>query len=704
MANQQIRKTSSKRTDTASRKKTKQSLVKRPSKPILIDVNKSKKDYDTTISFLKRDLKATPKPFPSGLTPMLATLTKEPFNDADWLFEIKWDGYRSLAYLNKGTVQLRSRNNLSFNQTFIPVVDALKNWKINAVLDGEVVVLNEEGKADFQALQNYKTRQEGNIVYYVFDILWLDGIDLMKEPLYKRKQILQKLVPDSGIIRYCDDIEQYGKEFFDVAKQNDLEGIVAKHRNSIYLPGERTKKWLKMPTEIRQEFVVGGWTESENARSFKSLLFGYYEGEKFIYAGHAGGGYKEKEMPSILSKLKKLEIKKQPFEGKVDTDANTHWVNPELVIEVKYASLTASGKIRKPAIFLGFREDKKATEVKKEITIPKDETEVAEEAVNVKEDNSKSNWPELSKKTIENRATFTFDGRDVEVTNIDKKLWDDFTKAHLFTYYHSVYPFIIPHLKDRPLSLHIKHLGPTAPGLYIKDMEGHQPEWAQIYSIKRKHKAKGKREMIDYLVCNDEATLQYIINLGCIDVNPWTSRIVSPNNPDYVVIDLDPSDEDFGKAVETAKAAKEFFDKHKVTAFPKTSGKTGIHLYLPCSGFDFGEARTIAENICQGIHQLVPGITTTSISINQRGDKLYLDPNQNDFADTVAAPYSVRPYKQLQISTPLEWKEINGGLHPANFDIPTVLKRLKKKGDLWQDILSEKNRQTNVKGLKQFLL
>src|SRR5215203_401247 len=390
MANQQIKKTSSKRNDTASRKKTKQSLVKRPAKPILIDVNKSKKDYDTTISFLKRDLKATPKPFPSGLTPMLATLTKEPFNDADWLFEIKWDGYRSLAYLNEGTVQLRSRNNLSFNQTFIPVVDALEKWKINAVLDGEVVVLNEEGKADFQALQNYKTRQEGNIVYYVFDILWLDGIDLMKEPLYKRKQILQKLVPDSGIIRYCDDIEEYGKEFFDVAKQNDLEGIVAKHRNSIYLPGERTKKWLKMPTEIRQEFVVGGWTESESARSFKSLLFGYFEGDKFIYAGHAGGGYKEKEMPAILSRLKKLEIKKQPFDGKVDTDTNTHWVKPELVAEIKFASFTESGKIRKPAIFLGFREDKEVREVKREVSVPTGEKEVIKRPDG---ETVKSNWP-----------------------------------------------------------------------------------------------------------------------------------------------------------------------------------------------------------------------------------------------------------------------------------------------------------------------
>jgi bifunctional non-homologous end joining protein LigD len=235
-------------------------------------------------------------------------------------------------------------------------------------------------------------------------------------------------------------------------------------------------------------------------------------------------------------------------------------------------------------------------------------------------------------------------------------------------------------------------------------MEGHQPEWATIYSMRRIQKAKGKRDIIDYLVCNNEATLQYIINLGCIDVNPWTSRTASPEHPDYVVIDLDPSDEDFKKAIETAKAAKEFFDQHKLIAFPKTSGKTGIHLYLPCEGFTFPEARKIAETVCKGINKLVPAITTTQVNIASRGDKLYLDPNQNDFADTVAAPYSVRPFKQLQISTPLEWQEINDRLDPANFSIKVVLNRLKRKGDLWSDLLSQNNIKKNVKALKTFLL
>jgi bifunctional non-homologous end joining protein LigD len=266
-----------------------------------------------------------------------------------------------------------------------------------------------------------------------------------------------------------------------------------------------------------------------------------------------------------------------------------------------------------------------------------------------------------------------------------------------------VYPYIIPHLKDRPLSLHVKHNGPNAPGLYIKDMEGRGPEWLQTFSVSRKHKKKGRRDIIDYLLCNDEATLQYVVNLGCIDINPWTSRAGSADTPDFIIVDLDPSDKDFTKAIEAAKAAKKIFDKNKIIAFPKTSGKTGIHLYIPCNGFGFPEARKIAENICDAIHDLVPSITTTDVSINNRGDKLYLDPNQNDFADTVAAPYSLRPYHKPTVSTPIEWKEINNKLDPGNFTITTILDRLKKKGDLFKGVLDKKIADSNNRRLRMLL-
>jgi bifunctional non-homologous end joining protein LigD len=230
-------------------------------------------------------------------------------------------------------------------------------------------------------------------------------------------------------------------------------------------------------------------------------------------------------------------------------------------------------------------------------------------------------------------------------------------------------------------------------------MEGRQPPWAELFNTRRKHKKEGARNEIDYLVCNEEATLLWLVNLGCIDINPWTSHVGNPEQPDYIIIDLDPTDEDFGKAVTTAMAAQAYFKSYKLKAFPKTSGKTGIHLYIPCRNIDFPLARTVAEHICNEIHQLAPKITTTSVSINSRGNKLYLDPNQNDYADTVAAPYSVRPHKLPTVSTPLEWKEIKPGLDPQTFTMAAVQKRLEKKGDLFAGALDEKVAVSNSKKL-----
>jgi bifunctional non-homologous end joining protein LigD len=412
-------------------------------------------------------------------------------------------------------------------------------------------------------------------------------------------------------------------------------------------------------------------------------------------------------MKEIKERLIPLEIKQKPFSNDVEKEGKIHWVKPELVAEIRYDSFTSSGKIRKPAIFLGFRHDKKPKQVVKEVEIPADVPQKNPMARTSKKSkipvSTDSNWPEVENGKITSRVVHKFGSHEVELRNVEKPLWRDFTKAHLVMYYHAVYPFLIKHIENRPLSLHIKHHGPNAPGLYIKDMEGRQPGWAEVFSIERKHKRKGKKSIIDYLVCNNEATLQWMINLGCIDVNPWTSVVSSPNEPDFIIIDLDPSDNDFSKAVETAMAAKQFFDKNEIKAFPKTSGKTGIHLFLPCSGFDFSQARSIAENLCKEIHSLVPSITTTSMSVSNRGDKLYLDPNQNDFADTVAAAYCLRPFHLPTISTPLEWKEVKDGLDATRFIVKSVLERLKNKGDPFLAVHDRKLGARNNKVLSKFL-
>jgi bifunctional non-homologous end joining protein LigD len=393
-------------------------------------------------------------------------------------------------------------------------------------------------------------------------------------------------------------------------------------------------------------------------------------------------------------------------------------VKPELVANIKFATTTRSGKIRKPAIFLGFREDKKASQVQTEVAkeppknrILKPSTKTANTVTHGNNAIAKrtlptspdSNWQEVERESIRNQEEFEIDSCHITLYNVDRELWKGITKGHLIQYYNSISKYILPHIRHRALSLHLKLKGPSAEGKYIKDMEGREPDCAEIFTTPRKHRKPGKRDIIDYLVCNNTATLLYIVNLGCIDINPWTSTTTNSLLPDFIIIDLDPSDGDFKKAIEAARAAKDFFDEHKLKAYAKTSGKTGIHLFVPCTTYTFPQARRIAENICTGINELVPSITTTEVTVADRGTKLYLDPNQNDYADTVASAYSVRPYKQPNVSTPLEWKEVKDSLLPNQFTMNNILQRLEKKGDLFLPTLDPKIGLKNNKALKTFL-
>jgi bifunctional non-homologous end joining protein LigD len=590
------------------------------------------------------------------------------------------------------------------------------------ILDGEVIVIDEEGKPDFDALQRYNPSMQ--LTYFVFDIIWIAGYSLVELPLTDRRAILEAVLPANMVFRLSEQFKD-GEKLFQRMQEVDMEGIVTKRKDSKYTPGKKGVSWYKIQTEIRGEYVIGGYTESDSNRPFRSLLFGNYQDGKLMYLGHAGGGYKESEMAKILAKLRKYETKHSPFANDPKVERKTHWLEPKLVANFKFATFTDAGRVRKPAIFLGFRDDKLpkqvVPEIPKKLSTPKQKAPSRRHPVrsevkrsgdtgspeptrlrSIKEPIG-SNWTELLKEPISSRGEFIIDDKKLELTNIEKELWPGVSKADLINYYHKVADYMLPHLIDRPLSLHIKHHGPKAPGMYIKDMEGYQPSWAEIFTIGRKHKAAGKRDQIDYLVCQDEATLLYAVNLGCIDINPWTARTGSPFSPDFVIIDLDPSDNDFSKAIKAARATKTVLDRYKLKGYVKTSGKTGIHIYIPVVDLTFGEARKAATFLCEQIHQLLPDITTTEISVSKRGDKLYLDPNQNDQADTVAAPYSVRPSSNPTVSTPLEWREVNAKLDPAAFDITTVLARIEKKGDLFAEAISGKYNLGNSKRLRGLL-
>lgn len=659
--------------------------------------------------------------FPERIKPMLCTLVKEIKDDPDYLYEVKWDGYRILAYAQDGKVTLSSRGGLDYTQRYPLVAKEIESLGHDVILDGEVVVFDEDGVPDFDALQLYNGHTSA-ISYCVFDILWLDGHNLMELPLTQRKDLLKSLIDGNDVLQYSMSYDS-GSELYDEMLNKGWEGIVAKQKDSPYVPGQRGAAWLKLPTLKRQEFVIGGWAESDKSRSFRSLLFGAYNEEgQFEWIGRSGGGFKQKEMPEILERLKQLETERSPFINRVlDTKgAVIHYTQPELVAKFAFATWTKSGRIRKPATFLGFRNDKKPLEVKREVPIDlpaigdeevQTETSPPSEADTPKAPsssnapiylNNDTHWKDLDALPIEDKRELPVEGQVVNVHNLEKLLWKEelITKGDLLTYYASLSDLILPYLKDRPLSLYLKHISPMAPGLYIKDMEGRQPKFSQVFKTDRKHPKKGKRNVIEYLVCNNTATLLYVINLGAIDLNPWSSARSRPEFPDYITIDLDPSDEDFNKAIETARAAKALFDKLKLTAFPKTSGKTGIHILVPCSGITFKEARRLGSTICDRIHELVPSITTREISKDKRGDKLFIDDSQNDFADTIAAAYSVRPNVIPSVSTPLEWKEIKPGLDQTDFTIRSIAKRIEKKGDLLKGLFDGKVRQKNIDVLR----
>ncbi|GAC1427046.1 MAG: non-homologous end-joining DNA ligase [Flavisolibacter sp.] len=369
-----------KRTNLKTQPSPSKELIKLPAKKARVDnsltvnVRQDRKDYSFIVSKIKKELniKGISK-MPVHLKPMLATITAEAFNDKDWQFEIKWDGYRAIVYNEKGTVDIRSRNNLSFNANYPPIYQAFEQWPVNAVIDGEIVVLSEKGSADFNSLQYWKQFQNGILVYYAFDLLWLEGLDLTSQPLSKRREILKKILPDKGVIRYSDDIEEYGIDLFEAVKKSGMEGIIAKKRDSVYTAGQRTKLWYKIKAEKRHEAVICGYTrKADSDRLFSSLILGMYEGKNLVFIGQVGTGWGREVQKEIMDQMKPLFINTSAFEQIPSTNDRTFWIKPKLICEVKYTELTKEGVMRHPS-FQGMRIDKKADEVQlnNDIVIPK---------------------------------------------------------------------------------------------------------------------------------------------------------------------------------------------------------------------------------------------------------------------------------------------------------------------------------------------
>lgn len=603
------------------------------------------------------------KKFRNFIPAMLAKEVREPFSDKDWIYEIKWDGYRAIAEINYGKARLYSRNGLSFEKKYAVIFHALQQWQKDMVIDGEIVVYNEKGVPDFQKLQHYEENPEYAIAYHVFDLLYEDEKNLCKRPLTERKQRLQELLPEDDLIRYCDHVDEKGEEFFAILSKHNMEGMIAKRKESIYMPGKRTSDWLKVKNQQTEEVLIAGYTEAGGSReNFGALVMGIRKNGVLVHVGNVGTGFDRQSLNELYERMTPLFRKTSPFEEPVKSDKKITWIEPELVAQIRFTEWTEGGQMRHP-VFKGLRIDLEKEEIKM--------------------NDAKLKKGPVKKAGKENKI-IKVSGHEVELTNLNKVFWPEegYTKGDVIDYYKKISRYILPYLKNRPESLKRNPNGLKDEGFYHKDVGAEAPEWVPSY----KKYSDSARKDIDYLVCNDTATLLYMANLGCIELNPWNSTTAHPDHPDYMVIDLDPSDNNtFEDVIETALVTKRILDAGGVESYCKTSGATGLHIYIPMGAkYTYEQVRSFGELVALLVVNELPGLTTIERSLGKRKDRLYVDYLQNKKGQTLCSAYSLRPRPGATVSTPLLWREVKMGLSPLDFTMQNMHKRLEKQGDLFK--------------------
>jgi bifunctional non-homologous end joining protein LigD len=591
--------------------------------------------------------------------PMLATLTGTLPTGSDWLFEVKWDGYRALGYVRSGDARLVSRNGNDLTARFPDIGKALAKAarSPDCVVDGEVCALDENGRPSFSAMQ--QGRPGTPLVYEVFDVLEIDGVRLLDRPLTERRELLSGLldrrVTNVQVSGAFDD----GEALFTAAKEQHLEGVMAKKAASRYAEGRRTRDWLKIKTHGEQEFVIVGYTKGEGrrARSFGSLVLAVNESAALRWVGNAGTGFTEKTIAELLAALEPLRIADSPLavEPKMPKvrKADVVWVQPKLVAEVKFAEWTHDGHLRAP-VYLGLRDDKSAPEVH------------AERPSRVK------------------------------FSNVDKVFFPDqgITKGDLIEYYRTVAPVLLPHLRARPFTMRRYPDGAFGKAFFQKDAPSHMPDWIPRFEVEvSTREAPRKRKLIAAPIVDSEDALLWMVNMGCIDMNTWYSRVDKPERPDFVLFDLDPSpDVGFRETVQVALLVKETLDALGLVSFPKTSSADGMHVLVPVERrYTYDDTREFSEIVAGAIARTHRGLATTEWAKAKRRGVL-IDSNQNGEGKTIASVYSVRPRAEAPVSTPLRWDEVNEDLDPSAFTIDVVLERVTEMGDLFEGVLTTKQR------------
>jgi bifunctional non-homologous end joining protein LigD len=605
-------------------------------------------------------------------SPMLATLAQEVPRGAAWEFEVKWDGYRAIAAVSQGEASLTSRNGNDLTARFQHVArEIAKAVKTpDCVLDGEVCALDETGRSSFSAMQQGKP--ETPLVFYAFDLLELDGEPQVDLPLVERRKRLTELLDSRNrTVRLSEGFDD-GNALLQAATEQHLEGIMAKRLDSPYFPGKRTRDWLKVKTHGEQEFVIAGFTKGTGRRasSFGALVLGYYQGGELVYAGNVGTGFNSREIDKLLDKLRPLKRATSPFREvpkmpKV-RKSDVIWVEPKLVCEVEFAEWTHDGRLRAPS-YKGLREDKPAEDVRREVPIADRITEGS---------------------------------RELKLSNLDKVFFpvEGITKGDLLEYYRAVAPALLPHLRDRPFTMVRWPDGIEAGRFFQKDAPSHMPEWIPTFRTQVSTRESPRRKKwVNFPIVNDELALLWMVNMGCIDMNAWYSRVDKSDRPDFVLFDLDPSpDVGFKETVQVALLVKQALDAFGLVGFPKTSSAEGMHVLVPVERrYTYDDTRQFAEIVAGAIARTNRGLATTEWTKSKRRGVL-IDSNQNGEGKTIASVYSVRPRAGAPVSTPLRWSEVTDDLDPLSFTMPVVLDRIRKHGDLFEGVLNTRQRLTDA--------
>jgi bifunctional non-homologous end joining protein LigD len=648
---------------------------------LTVEQLKAKQDIAAALRAELKRLKAPEKPLRAkDVDLMLAETREKPFSKPGWVFELKLDGYRTLLERHHGVALLRSRNGHDVTVTYPEIAKAVAALPYDGlVMDTELVVMDDTGKPSFGRLQQrshltkpFEVRRaavELPAVVYVFDLLAVEGFDLRTLPLTTRKKLLQRVLPAAGPLKYSEHFERDGEALFENVLELKLEGIVAKKADSPYRNG-RSESWLKIRADKTDDFVVVGYSWPKGSRGgFGALHLAQYVDGELTYVGRAGSGFTTKQLGEVKDALEGTKRLKAPCVGPVPSGKDHTWVEPELVVEVRYKEITEDGLLRQP-VFVRFRDDKRPEECERR-------TGTSEKREGRREKGERRTAGEVPAPAARLGAP---PADSVVVSNLDKVFWPDekYTKGDLIAYYRAISPWLLPYLKDRPVVLTRFPDGINGKSFFQKDAPGFAPEWLRT---ERMWSEQSQREL-DYFVCDSEAGLVYLINMGTIPLHIWGSRVATLETPDWCILDLDPKGAPFANVVKVARVIKDLCDDIKLPAYIKTSGSSGLHVLLPMGRqCTFEQTRTLGGLLARLVASDLPDIATITRQVSRRDGRVYIDYVQNGHGRLLVAPFSARPVPGAWMSMPLKWNEVGLKLEIGHYTIKNAVTRMQKLKD-----------------------